>query len=146
MWGNGKKQKTAKIDTLVGGNTEINGDVLFKGGLHVDGVIKGNVVAENDEFAILILAESGRIEGEVQVPNVSVNGTVLGDIYAMGHLELAEKARVSGSIYYTLVEMASGAEVNGQLIQKTPGQHSNYEMMLTPANDSEVVDNTVKKH
>ena len=37
------QNKGAKIDTLIGAETRINGDVEFAGGLHLDGYINGNV-------------------------------------------------------------------------------------------------------
>ena len=68
MFGRKKGFSAARIDTLVGQGTEINGDLVFSGGLHVDGTINGNVVAEEGSTALLILSEFGRIEGEVKVP------------------------------------------------------------------------------
>lgn len=119
MWGNKKKPKqTAQIDSLIGQNSEIHGDVVFKGGLHVDGVIKGNVMAEEGTDSVITLSERGTIEGEVKVPNVVVNGTVIGDVHALTHIELASEARVHGNVYYSLIEMAMGAEVNGNLVHR----------------------------
>lgn len=119
MWGNKKKPKqTAQIDSLIGQNSEIHGDVVFKGGLHVDGVIKGNVMAEEGTESVITLSERGTIEGEVKVPNVVVNGTVIGDVHALTHIELASEARVHGNVYYSLIEMAMGAEVNGNLVHR----------------------------
>ena len=119
MWGKNKKPKsTAQIDSLVGQNTEIKGDVVFSGGLHVDGVIKGSVIAKNGEDSLLTLSERGTIEGEVKVPNVVVNGKVIGDVHASGHVELAPDARIHGHVYYALIEMAMGSEVNGNLVHK----------------------------
>ena len=57
MWGDARKRKTTRIDTLIGQHTEILGDVKFSGGLHIDGVIKGNVIAENDGRSMLSLRE-----------------------------------------------------------------------------------------
>lgn len=119
MWGKNKKPKqTAHIDSLIGQNTEIHGDVIFSGGLHVDGTVKGSVVAEKGEDSVLTLSERGTIEGEVKVPNVVVNGSVIGDVHATGHVELATHARVHGNVYYSLIEMAMGAEVNGKLMHQ----------------------------
>ncbi len=118
MWGNNKPGKNAKIDTLIGQHTEIAGDVVFNGGLHVDGKIKGNVVAEGEGTAVLTLSERGVVEGEVRVPNVVLNGTVIGDVHALQHIELAAQARVTGNVYYNLIEMAMGAEVNGSLLHR----------------------------
>ena len=120
MWGKNKKPKsTAQIDSLIGQNTEIQGDVIFSGGLHVDGTVKGSVIAEKGEDSLLTLSERGTIEGEVKVPNVVVNGTVIGDVHASGHVELASEARIHGNVYYALIEMAMGSEVNGNLVHKT---------------------------
>ena len=121
MFGKKKGFNAARIDTLVGQGTEITGDLVFAGGLHVDGTIKGNVVAEEGTTALLILSESGRIEGEVTVPNMVLNGEVVGDVYGSTRVELAPKARVKGSVYYNLIEMAIGAEVNGGLVHQPQG-------------------------
>lgn len=121
----GKKNKApskgTKIDTLIGQNSEVHGDIVFNGGLHVDGVIKGNVFAEADSDSVLSLSERGHIEGEVRVPNIVLNGSVKGDVHAADHVELAEKARVVGNVYYKFIEMVRGAEVNGNLVHKDDG-------------------------
>ena len=119
MWGKSRKPKqTAQIDSLIGQNSEIRGDVIFSGGLHVDGKVKGNVIAAEGDDSVLTLSERGVIEGEVKVPNVVVNGTVIGDVHALSHVELAAQARVHGNVYYSLIEMAMGAEVNGNLVHR----------------------------
>jgi len=116
MWGNSKKRKVTQIDSLIGQDTKITGDILFSGGLHVDGKINGNVVAEEGSASVLTLSEQGSIEGEVRVPNMILNGTVMGNVYAVEHIELAPKARIIGDVYYGLIEMTIGAEVNGSLV------------------------------
>ena len=118
MFGRKKGFSAARIDTLIGQGTEINGDLVFSGGLHVDGTIKGNVIAEEGSTAILILSEFGRIEGEVKVPNMVLNGEIIGDVYGSLRVELAPKSRIKGSVYYNLIEMAIGAEVNGGLVHQ----------------------------
>ena len=123
MWGTTKKPKqNAKIDSLIGQNTEIRGDVVFSGGLHVDGKIKGNVISEEGQGSVLTLSERGIIEGEVKVGNVVLNGTIIGDVYALEHIELASEARVNGNVYYSLIEMAMGAEVNGNLVHRAEAE------------------------
>jgi cytoskeletal protein CcmA (bactofilin family) len=121
MFGKKKGFNAARIDTLVGQGTKITGDLVFSGGLHVDGTIKGNVVAEEGSTALLILSEFGKIEGEVTVPNMVLNGEIVGDVFGSTRVELAPKARVKGSVYYNLLEMAIGAEVNGGLVHQPQG-------------------------
>lgn len=137
------KSKNTKIDTLIGQNSELQGDVVFSGGLHVDGVIKGNVSAEPNSDSILSVSERGHIEGEVRVPNIVLNGRVVGDVHASEHIELAEKAQVTGNVYYKLIEMVRGAEVNGNLVHRND---SKQEYLPRPDKsdtaDKEVVDNS----
>lgn len=121
MFGGRKRYKASKIgtDTLVGRNTELYGDLRFTGAvrLHVDGSIHGNVWADDSGDALLTVSKDGTIEGEVRVPNIVLDGAVHGDVYASQHIELAPNARVTGNVYYTLIEMAMGAEVNGNLVR-----------------------------
>ena len=124
MFGRKKGFSAARIDTLIGQGTEINGDLVFSGGLHVDGHVKGNVVAEEGSTAILILSEFGKIEGEVRVPLMVLNGEIFGDVYGSTRVELAPKSRVNGSVYYNLIEMAIGAEVNGSLVHQPTGSEA----------------------
>ncbi len=115
MWGGGK-QKPEKVDTLIGQQTELRGDVVFSGGLHVDGKIKGSVIADDASPAVLVLSEHGLIEGDIRVPYIVVNGVVIGDIHVHETAELAPHARVTGNVYYNRIEMSMGAEVNGNLV------------------------------
>jgi len=114
----GKKKRTARIDSLIGQFTEICGDISFSGGLHVDGKTKGNVEA-SEPGSLLTVSDQGTVEGEVRVPNVVLNGQVNGDVFASERIELASQARVNGNVYYNLIEMAIGAEVNGKLVHHT---------------------------
>lgn len=135
MFGNSKKIKSTKIDSLVGRNTELQGDVHFSGGLHVDGVIKGNVISEPGSVSVLTLSEHGTIEGEVKVPNVILNGVVLGDVYVSEHVDLQPNARVTGNVYYSLIEMAMGAEVNGNLVHQVAPESAPIKLGKTPPLD-----------
>ncbi|MBT8131708.1 MAG: polymer-forming cytoskeletal protein [Gammaproteobacteria bacterium] len=116
------KRKSASIDTLVGSNTRVSGDVQFSGGFHVDGYIKGNINADADSESVLSISENGTVEGSVSVPHVILNGTVKGDVTAKERVELGSTARVIGNVFYNLIEMAIGAEINGKLIHQPKGQ------------------------
>jgi cytoskeletal protein CcmA (bactofilin family) len=121
MLGRGKKGKSAgaRVDTIIGQRTQISGDLHFSGGLHIDGQVKGNVIANEDATSVLTVSEHGRIDGDVRVPNVFLNGSVTGDVRCDERIELAAKARVNGDVYYNLIEMVMGAEVNGSLLHQT---------------------------
>lgn len=132
---NDQKIRSARVDTLIGKGTTIDGDLRFSGGLHVEGVIKGNLAADGDD-ATLILSEHGHIQGEVRVPSMVLNGMIDGDVFASGKVELFEKARICGDVYYNLLEMAVGAEVNGKLVRQKPDS-SAYNIPRVTASDSE---------
>lgn len=110
-----KRLRAPRITTVIGKGTQVTGDLHFAGGLHIDGTVRGDVSATADDLATLTVSEEGKIEGEVRVANILLNGTVVGDIYGSQRVELAEKARVEGTVFYNLLEMAIGAEVNGKL-------------------------------
>ncbi len=120
MFGRGKASNGSRIDTVIGPQTVLEGDISFSGGLHIDGKIKGNISAESGSKAVLTVSEEGRIEGDVRVPNLVLNGAVQGNVYASERVELASHAKVAGNLYYSLIEMAIGAEVNGNLVHEGP--------------------------
>lgn len=117
-----KKRRHSVIDTLVGPNSRVIGDLFFKGGCHVDGTIKGNVSADSDSDSALSISEEAIVEGGVTVPYVVLNGIVRGDVFAHQRVELGPTARVIGNVYYNLIEMAIGAEINGKLVHQPNGQ------------------------
>lgn len=114
------KQKPAihggQIDTLVGPQVVIRGDLHFSGGLLIEGRVVGRVLALDGEPALLTLSENGCIEGEVRAPVVIINGQLAGDVHASERVELASKARVQGDVHYKVVEMAAGSTLTGRLI------------------------------
>ena len=114
---NRKKRKQIDASSIIGRQTHVLGDINFEGRLHINGTVRGNVSADQDERAMLTLSENGSIHGNVKVPYVVLNGPVTGSVYAMDHIELAPKARVEGDVHYALIEMAMGAEVNGKLVR-----------------------------
>lgn len=101
--------------TLVARDTTVIGDIHFAGSLDVEGVVQGNIIAEEGKDALVRIVDQGRVEGDIRSPSVLVNGMVEGDIYSSKHLELAAKGSVQGNVHYCLLEMAAGSEVNGSL-------------------------------
>jgi cytoskeletal protein CcmA (bactofilin family) len=118
MFGSGSKaaHPAGTAHTLVSRQTEIVGDVRFAGELIVEGRIRGNVFADDESGAILRLADGGVIEGEVWVPVAVINGLVEGDLHCSHQLELAAKGVVMGNVFYNLIEMVMGSEINGSLL------------------------------
>ncbi len=117
-----KGRRPTSIQTLIGENTRIAGDLHFVGGCHVDGRVNGNVKADNDPDAYLSVSENGTVQGHVTVPRLALSGTVEGDVVVSEKAELGPTARVIGNVHYNLIEIAAGAEINGKLIHVAEAQ------------------------
>ena len=104
------------IDTLIGADTRVEGDIHFMGGLRVDGAIRGNVIEPNASPSTLILSEHGRIEGAISASKVVINGKVIGPVKASQFIELQAKARITGDVHYKSLEMHTGAVIEGKLV------------------------------
>lgn len=114
---NPKSIEINKLSSLIADNVEIVGDVIFSGGLRVDGRIEGNVINKGDELGLLVLSERGCIEGSVRTHDAVINGTIVGDLSVSHFLELQPKARVTGNISYSQLQMDCGASVEGKLVK-----------------------------
>ena len=112
--------RQARIDTLIGKAARVQGDIEFKGGLHLDGRIVGGVRSDDSRDSTLSVSETGYIEGAVQVPNVVLNGTIRGDIHAIERVVLGATAKVEGNLYYGVIEMTLGAQIIGKLVRLEP--------------------------
>jgi len=110
-----------RIDSLIGAGTTVRGDVVFSGGLRIDGTVEGNVTTADGQTGTLVVSEQARIHGKVSVSHVVVNGAVEGPIVARDYLELQGKARVDGDVTYRTLEMQMGAVVEGRLDHSEPG-------------------------
>lgn len=120
MLGRDKKSSQTNYSdhTLIAPSAQIRGDIQFSGGLHVMGKVVGSISVAGDGGR-LVIGETGVVEGEIHVPQVVINGRVVGDVHATEHLELAEKAVIEGNVYYTMIEMVMGAQVNGKLVRES---------------------------
>jgi cytoskeletal protein CcmA (bactofilin family) len=115
--GNSKPQN--RIDCLIGSGTTIEGNVLFTGGLRVDGRVRGSVSTADGKPGTLVLSEQARIEGEIRVSHVVINGTVVGPVHADEYVELQANANVTGDVHYKTLEMQLGAVVQGRLVYES---------------------------
>jgi cytoskeletal protein CcmA (bactofilin family) len=104
------------IDTLIGADTRVEGDIHFSGGLRIDGAVRGKVSEPNANPSTLILSEHGHIEGPVNASKIVINGKVVGPVKADVFIELQPKARITGDVYYKSLEMHTGAVIEGKLV------------------------------
>ena len=118
MFGAKSSKPQNRIDCLIGTGTRIEGNVVFSGGLRVDGQVRGNIVAEDDKPGTLVVSEQAQVEGEIRVPHVVINGVVTGPVNSTEYVELQAKANVTGDVYYNTLEMQLGAVVQGRLVHQ----------------------------
>ena len=113
-----KEARTAhEGTTLIATGTHIKGDIAFSGRLHVDGKIEGAIRGDGPQ-AMLTLSVHASVTGEVQAPHIVVDGAIVGDVTAGERLELASNARVEGNVYYKVLEMSAGAQINGKMVHR----------------------------
>ncbi len=120
----------SRIDSLIGAGTKIEGNVSFAGGLRVDGEITGNVTAVAAQASTLVVSEQARIDGEIHVSHLVVNGAINGPIYATEFLELQSKSRVNGDVHYNTLEMQLGAIVEGRLVHRSGETNKTVELKI----------------
>ena len=128
MWERRKQSALKRIDSLIGAGTVVHGDVTFTGGLRIDGHVRGNVLAAEGEPGTLVVSAQARVEGEIRVSHVVINGTVEGPVTVADHLELQAKARITGDVAYRTLEMHVGAVIEGRLNHTEPGTASVVEL------------------
>ena len=115
-----RDSRQPRIDTLIGKSARVHGDIEYQGGLHLDGHIRGDVRSDDAAESSLSVSESGSIEGDVQVPNVILEGKVKGDIRARQRVVLGASSRVEGDVHYGVIEMTVGAQIMGKLVRIAP--------------------------
>ncbi len=131
MFGGRKPAKPqSRIDSLIGAGTRIEGDLYFTGGLRIDGEVRGKVTAAPDTAATLVVSEEARVEGEIRVSHLVINGTVVGPVHAAEFLELQAKARITGDVHYHRIEMHLGAVVDGRLVHAPAEEARTVELKL----------------
>lgn len=106
-----------RIDSLIGGTTRIEGNILFAGGLRIDGTVRGNVYAHAERSGTLVVSQGASIEGEVRATHVIVRGTITGPVTATETLELQANSRVKGDVhYYKNIQVQQGAIIEGRMV------------------------------
>jgi cytoskeletal protein CcmA (bactofilin family) len=118
MFGGKASKPQTRIDSLIGDGTSVEGNVIFNGGLRIDGRVKGNVLAGEEQPSTLVLSERARVEGEIRVSHAVINGTVIGPVHATEYVELQPKCNVTGDVHYRTLEIQLGAVVQGRLVHQ----------------------------
>lgn len=106
------------IDTLIGAVVELKGDIVFSGGLRIDGKVKGNITAK-DASSLLILGEHAEVHGNISVPHMIINGKIQGNLQCDARIELQAQATIIGDVHYGAIVIAHGAAISGTLVHQS---------------------------
>jgi len=108
----------AKITGFFDKETEINGDLTFKGSFRIDGRFKGNINSDS----MLTIGEGGKVEADIKIGYIVIDGEIRGTVQATEKVEVHANGRVIGSIISPklLVEEGAYLEANCQTTDKTP--------------------------
>jgi len=100
------------IDTRLAGlidqGTELQGDLNFKGSFRIEGNFKGNITSDS----LLIIGEKGKVEADVKVGQIIINGEIRGTVQASDRIEIHNKGRVFGTIITPTLIVEEGAFLN----------------------------------
>ena len=105
-----------KINTLIGQDISIIGNIYYKGVIHIEGSVEGSLFANKDDDSKLYINKSSAVKGYVDAKNIAINGKVSGNVYVYGLLQLGSEAFIKGDIYYKSIEMEVGAKIDGRLV------------------------------
>ena len=121
MFGNKTPTAQKTIGTLIGAGTVVEGTLTYSGGLRIDGTVKGDVRCSTGDACMVVISESGRVDGEVHAAHLVVSGAVTGPVHVSQLLELQPKAKITGDVHYHGLEIHQGAVVEGRLIYAAAG-------------------------
>jgi len=105
----GRGSSSSAIESTIGANTHIKGDIQGDGGLRVDGIVEGSIELTGN----LVVTESAKIRAEIKASNISVAGAVQGNITAT-RVEILDTGRVWGDLTVKSLLVNEGAYFRGQ--------------------------------
>ncbi|WP_353893278.1 polymer-forming cytoskeletal protein [Proteinivorax hydrogeniformans] len=98
-----------KIDTIVGKDSDFEGKLTAKGILRIDGKVSGEIISTGN----VLIGESGSVEANIKAKNLTVSGTIVGDVEVEGLLDLLPSAKLIGDIKVASLEVGDGAIFKG---------------------------------
>jgi cytoskeletal protein CcmA (bactofilin family) len=111
-----------EINTLLGRGAEFEGKLTFEGTVRIDGKLKGEVFSDD----VLVVGEGAYVEAEIDIGEIIIHGTVVGNIRARRAIEIHAPGRVKGDITTPSLQIAKGVVFEGRsfMEQATTGQLS----------------------
>lgn len=100
----------SEITTLLGRGTTFEGKLTFEGTVRVDGKLKGEVFSDD----VLIIGEGAHVEAEIDIGEIIIQGTVVGNIRARRGIEVLAPGRVKGDLHTPSLQIEKGVIFEGR--------------------------------
>lgn len=121
-----------EINTLLGRGATFEGKLTFEGTVRVDGKLKGEVFSDD----ILIVGEGATVEAEIDIGEIIIQGTVVGNIRAKRGIEIHAPGRVKGDLHTPSLQIDKGVIFEGRSFMEgevKPRQPSGGQPAAAPA-------------
>jgi cytoskeletal protein CcmA (bactofilin family) len=102
--------KIRKIDSFIGTNSTLSGDIFSKSSLCIEGVVEGNIFADG----AVIVGKTAYISGNIEAHNTSISGKVKGNIIVRDYARLTSSCIVDGDIHAANFIADEGSVFNGK--------------------------------
>ncbi|MDR1617884.1 MAG: polymer-forming cytoskeletal protein [Treponema sp.] len=107
----GRGHEDFSINTIIGPNTSIFGDIDSGGFTRVDGNVRGNVNARGR----VVIGEKARMKSNVSGTVVTVGGVVCGNVLASEQLVILSAGLVLGDIITRRIQADEGCLIHGKV-------------------------------
>ena len=99
-----------EITTLLGRGATFEGKLTFEGTVRIDGRFKGEVFTDDT----LVIGEGAHVEASIDVGEVIIQGTVVGNIKAKRSIEIHAPGRVKGDLHTPSLQVDKGVIFEGR--------------------------------
>jgi len=104
------------LQTFLDAGTSFEGKISFTGAVRIDGHFKGTASAEG----LLVIGETGTIDAKLNVRELVILGSVVGEVTAKERVEIGPHGRVDGVVRAPRVRIDEGAQISARLEMGEP--------------------------
>src|SRR5262245_24940284 len=105
-----RQQAAGEITTLLGRGATFEGKLTFDGTVRIDGRFKGEVFSDDT----LVIGEGAHVEAEIDIGEVIIQGTVVGNVKAKRSIEIHAPGRVKGDLHTPSLQIDKGVIFEGR--------------------------------